>query len=168
LTASEPQDPENQIEFILQKHSEMVYRLAYLRTKNRADAEDLLQEVFLRFLKRNMQFNNDEHCKAWLIRTTINCSKNLLASAWFRKTVFPGDNLDNYEDGVEEGKSDVFYAVLELPVKYRVVVHLYYYENLSVAEIGTVLNRKEATVKTQLYRARGLLKQKLKGEYNYV
>lgn len=168
MTATEPQNPENQIEFILQKYSKMVYRLAYVRTKNRADAEDLLQEVFIRFLKCNMQFNNYEHCKAWLIRTTINCSKNLLTSAWFRKTIFLEDNLENYEDGAEVGKSDVFYAVLELPVKYRVVVHLYYYEDLSVAEIGTMLNRKEATVKTQLYRARELLKKKLKGNYDYV
>ncbi|NLV20643.1 MAG: sigma-70 family RNA polymerase sigma factor [Syntrophomonadaceae bacterium] len=146
----------------------MVYRLAYVRTKNRADAEDLLQEVFLRFLKSNIQFNDDEHCKAWLIRTTINYSKNLLTSAWFRKTVFQEDGLENYANVAEKGKSDIFYAVLELPAKYRVIVHLYYYEDLSVAEISTMLNRKESTVKTQLYRARELLKKKLKGDYGYV
>jgi len=159
---------EKQIESVLQKYSKMVYRLAYVRTKNRADAEDLLQEVFLRFLKSNIQFNDDEHCKAWLIRTTINYSKNLLTSAWFRKTVFQEDGLENYANVAEKGKSDIFYAVLELPAKYRVIVHLYYYEDLSVAEISTMLNRKESTVKTQLYRARELLKKKLKGDYGYV
>lgn len=168
MIATEVQNADNQIELILQKHSKMLYRLAYLRTKNNADAQDLLQEVFIRYLKCNMQFNNDEHIKAWLIRTTINCSNNLLSSAWFRKTIFTEDNLENHEDAAEKGKSDVFYAVLALPVKYRVVVHLYYYEDYSVAEISAVLNRKEATVKTQLYRARKLLKQKLKGEYDYV
>ena len=168
MIATEPPNPENQIEFVLQKYSKMVYQLAYVRTKNRADAEDLLQEVFLRFLKSNIPFNDDEHCKAWLIRTTINCSKNLLTSAWFRKTVFLEDGLENYANVAGKGKSNVFYAVLELPVKYRVVVHLYYYEDFSVAEISTILNRKESTVKTQLYRARELLKKKLQGDYDYV
>jgi RNA polymerase sigma-70 factor (ECF subfamily) len=168
LIATEPPNPESQIEFVLQKYSKMVYQLAYVRTKNRADAEDLLQEVFLRFLKSNIPFNDNEHCKAWLIRTTINYSKNLLTSAWFRKTVFLEDGLENYANVAEKGKSDVFYAVLELPVKYRVVVHLYYYEDFSVAEISTMLNRKESTVKTQLYRARELLKKKLQGDYDYV
>ena len=168
MIITEPQNPENQIDLILQKHSKMVYRLAYVRTKNRADAEDLLQEVFIRYLKSNVQFNSEEHCKAWLIRTTINCSKNLLTSAWYRKTVFLADNLGNKVPVPEKEKSDVFYAVLDLPVKYRVVVHLYYYEDFSVAEISTMLDRKEATIKTQLYRARELLKQKLKGEYDFV
>ena len=168
MIATEPPNPENQIEFVLQKYSKTVYRLAYVRTKNRADAEDLLQEVFLRFLRSNIPFNDDEHCKAWLIRTTINCSKNLLTSAWFRKTVFLEDGLENYANVAGKGKSNVFYAVLELPVKYRVVVHLYYYEDFSVAEISTMLNRKESTVKTQLYRARELLKKNLKGDYDYV
>lgn len=161
---TEAQKNENQIECILHKYSKMVYRLAYARTKNRADAEDLLQEVFIRLIKTKVQFNSDEHCKAWLIRTTTNCSKNLLTSAWFRKTV----PMEEHQTASEEGKSDIFYAVLNLPLKYRIVVHLYYYEDLSVAEISEVLNREEATVKTQLYRARKMLENELKGEYVYV
>ena len=73
------------IEHLIEKHSNMVYRLAYARVKNKADAEDLVQEVFTRCLKSKTKFNSDEHCKAWLIRTTVNCSKNLLNSAWFKK-----------------------------------------------------------------------------------
>lgn len=91
MIAPEPQNTATQIERILQKYSKMVYRLAYARTKNRADAEDLFQDVFIRCLKNNVQFNSDEHCKAWLIRTTVNCSKNLLTSAWFRRTVLMKD-----------------------------------------------------------------------------
>ena len=162
------ENSESQIEQILRKYSNMVYRLAYARTKNRADAQDLLQEVFFRCLKSNVQFNDDEHCKAWLIRTTINCSKSLLSSAWFSKTVSMKENLPDSLHNLEDEKSEIFYAVLELPVKYRMVVHLYYYEDYSVAELSKLLNRKESTVKTQLYRARELLKQKLKGEYDYV
>ena len=162
------ENSESQIEQILRKYSNMVYRLAYARTKNRADAQDLLQEVFLRCLKSNVQFNDDEHCKAWLLRTTINCSKSLLSSAWFSKTVSMKENLPDSLHNLEDEKSEIFYAVLELPVKYRMVVHLYYYEDYSVTELSKLLNRKESTVKTQLYRARELLKQKLKGEYDYV
>lgn len=163
---------EIQIEHILQQYSTMVYRLAYARTKNEADAEDLLQEVFMRYLKSNVQFNSDEHCKAWLIRTTVNCSKSLLTSAWFRKTVLLKNPLEYSVESAEgipgKGKSEVFYAVLELPEKYRMVVHLFYYEDYSVAQISAILQRRESTVKTQLYRVRELLKQKLKGEYDYV
>lgn len=166
------QNTEIQIEYILQQYSKMMYQLAYARTKSEADAEDLLQEVFLQYLKSNVQFNSDEHCKAWLIRTTVNCSKNLLTSAWFRKTVLLNNPLEHSlesADGIPgKGKSEVFYAVLELPEKYRMVVHLFYYEDYSVAQISEILQKRESTVKTQLYRARELLKQKLKGEYDYV
>ena len=81
----------------------------------------------------------------------------------------PVEDPAESDEGVPgEEKSEVFYAVLDLPEKYRMVVHLYYYEDYSVAEISEILSRKESTVKTQLYRARELLKQKLKGEYDYV
>ncbi len=172
MIVPEPQNTATQIEHILQKYSKMVYRLAYARTKSRADAEDLFQEVFLRCLKNNVHFNSDKHCKAWLIRTTVNCSKNLLTSAWFKRIVPMKNPLEDSAESNEgvpgEEKSEVFYAVLDLPEKYRMVVHLFYYEDYSVAEISEILSRKESTVKTQLYRARELLKQKLKGEYDYV
>lgn len=168
MTTGEADNMADQIEFVLQKYANMIYRLAYVRTKNRADAEDLLQEVLLRYLKTSTPFNNDEHCKAWLIRTTINCSKNLLGSAWYRKTVFLADSPKDNTSVQENGKSDIFYAVMDLPSKYRVLVHLYYYEDYSVSEISSLLNRKEATVKTQLHRAREMLKQRLKGEYDDV
>ena len=78
------------------------------------------------------------------------------------------DSTESAEGIPGEEKSEVFYAVMELPVKYRTVVHLYYYEDYSVKEISKILKLKEATVKTQLRRARELLKQKLKGEYDFV
>ncbi|MDD4798744.1 MAG: sigma-70 family RNA polymerase sigma factor [Clostridia bacterium] len=157
---------------IMQKYSGMVYRLAYARTKNKADTEDLFQEVFLRCLKSNPQFNSDEHCKAWLIRVTVNCGKNLLTSMWRKKVVLTEKALEGFvgndKDTLWDGKSEAFYAVMKLPEKYRIVIHLHYYEDYSVAEIGKILNRKESTVKTQLHRARELLKQELKGDYDYV
>ena len=144
-------------EGVLERYANMVYRLAYARTKNSADSDDILQEVFLRYLRSQVVFHDEEHCKAWLIRTTINCSKNLLSSAWFRRTTAMDEQLT---EQVEE-KSDVFYAVMSLPEKYRTVVHLFYYEDLPIAQIGKLLDKKEATVKTWLHRARNMLKGKL-------
>jgi RNA polymerase sigma-70 factor (ECF subfamily) len=160
------------IESIMQQYSDMVYRLAYARTRNKADAEDLFQEVFLKCHKANQRFSSEEHCKAWLIRVTVNLSKNLLTSAWKKKIVLkdePSWNSENYSTSLlENDKGEVFYEVLKLPEKYRIVIHLYYYEDYSVSEIANILNRKDSTVKTQLFRARELLKQNLKGEYDYV
>ena len=145
---------------VLSRYADMVYRLAFARTKSRYDADDILQEVFLRYIRSAPDFQDEEHRRAWLIRTTINCSKTLLMSAWFRKTVPMDDTL--VAEMQETG--EVYDAVLRLPKTYRTVVHLYYYEGYSVAEIGSLLDFKEATVKTRLHRARALLRDTLKGE----
>ena len=118
------------------------------------------QEAFLRYIRSGKEFADEEHRRAWLIRATINCSKTLLSSAWFRKTSPLEDTLTTE---LEE-KSEVYYAVMDLPVKYRTVIHLYYYEDLSVSQISGLLKTKETTVKSQLHRARSLLKETLKGE----
>ena len=145
---------------VLSRYADLVYRLAFARTKSRYDADDILQEVFLRYIRSAPDFQEEEHCRAWLIRTTVNCSKTLLMSAWFRKTVPLDDTL--VAEMRETG--EVYDAVLRLPKAYRTVVHLYYYEGYSVAEIGGLLGCKEATVKTRLHRARNLLRDTLKGE----
>ncbi len=151
---------ENELSIDLDKYSNMVFRLAFARTKNSHDAHDILQEVFMKYMNNRKKFNNEEHKKAWLIKTTINCSKTLLTCAWFRKTVPLEDNL---VDELKE-KSEVYYAVLELPKKYRTVVHLFYYEDMSINEISSLLNINESTIKSQLHRARKLLKETLKEE----
>lgn len=145
---------------VLDRYSHMVYRLAFSRTKSRYDTDDVLQEVFLRYIRSAPDFSDEEHRKAWLIRITINCSKTLLSSAWFRKTAPMDDTL--YVE--MRDKSEVYYAVMELPIKYRTVIHLFYYEKYPVKEIAFLLGSKESTVKSHLHRARGLLKEKLKGE----
>lgn len=152
------------VDAILSRYADMVYRLAFARTNNRFDADDILQEVFLRYIRSKPALNDEEHRKAWLIRTTINCSKSLLTSAWFRKTAPLEDTL------LSEMKehSEVYYAVLTLPVHYRTVIHLFYYEDYSVEEIAGLLKEKSSTVKSQLHRARNLLREQLKGELSYV
>lgn len=141
------------------KHSDMVYRLAVARVKNKYDADDILQEVFLRFIKVKDKVENDEHLKALLIRITINCSKSLLMSSWFKRTESLSESF-----GVLDEYSDTLDAVLRLPKKYRTVIHLHYYMGYSVNEISSILKSKPSTVKSQLHRARKQLKIELEGE----
>jgi RNA polymerase sigma-70 factor, ECF subfamily len=154
---------DKQINEVLTRYSNMVYRLALSRTKNLSDAEDILQEVFLRLVTKNPEFESEEHRKAWLIRVTINCSTKLLTSAWFRKTVPLHEEL-KFET---KEKSEVYYAVMDLPLKYRTAIHLFYYEDMSISQISNVLAVKESTIKSQLLRGRELLKTTLKGEFGY-
>ena len=141
------------------RYSDMVYRLAFARVKNKYDADDILQEVFLRFIKVKEKVNNDEHAKALLIRITINCSKSMLSSSWFKRTEPLSENLSVSDPGF-----DTLDAVLRLPQKYRTVIHLHYYMGYSVDEIADILKSKPSTVKSQLHRARQKLKIDLEGE----
>ena len=148
------------VDEILQQYADMVYRLAYTRTQNRFDADDILQEVFLRYIRFAPSFAEEEHRKAWLLRTTINCSKSLLTSAWNRRTA-PLEDVFTLE--LKE-KSEVYYAVMALPASYRTVIHLYYYEEYDVADMAKLLNCRQSTIKSRLHRARNLLRTILKGE----
>ena len=141
------------------KHSDMVYRLAFARVKNKYDADDILQEVFLRFIKQKDKVENEEHLKALLIRITINCSKSLLTSSWFKRTESLNETLS-----VTDEYSDTLDAVLRLPQKYRTVIHMHYYMGYSVDEISSILKSKPSTVKSWLHRARKMLKIDLEGE----
>ena len=152
------------VDEVLAQHSNLVFRIAYSQTKNKADAEDVFQNVFMRLMRSNVEFSDEEHIKAWLIRVTINCSRSLLTSSWFRKTAGLEDNIV----ADEQQLSEIYDTVSQLPVKYRIVIHLHYYEDMSVANISEILGKKESTVKSQLHRAREILKQKLKGEIAYV
>ena len=140
------------------RYSDMVYRLAFARVKNKYDADDILQEVFLRFIKVKEKVNNEDHAKALLIRITINCSKSLLSSSWFKRTEPLSETLS-----VSDKEIDTLDAVLRLPQKYRTVIHLHYYMGYSIDEIATILKSKPSTVKSQLHRARQKLKIDLEG-----
>ncbi|MCL2519094.1 MAG: RNA polymerase sigma factor [Oscillospiraceae bacterium] len=148
---------------IIARYQDMVYRIAFTYCKNYSDAEDITQEVFLRYLKTDKEFNDDEHLKAWLIRVTVNAAKNLLRSAWFRKT----DSISEHEDlcEPEHEHPEVYHEVMALAERYRSVVMLYYFEDYSVKEIAEILRRSETAVQTQLQRARAILKEKLKEDW---
>lgn len=147
------------IEQIIEKYADMVYRLALSRTRNIENSQDVFQEVFYRLSKKMPEFKSEEHTKAWLIRVTINCSKTLLGSKWNTKIETLEENMCIEEPQVKE----ILEEVLELPQKYRTVIHLYYYEDLTIKEIAKVLRTNENTVKTWLARARNKLKHKMEG-----
>lgn len=151
------------IKEVLDIYSNTVYRLALTRTRNKSDAEDIFQEVFLRYIKQKKQFENEEHRKAWLIRVTLNCSLKLFSSAWFRHTVPLITDL-SYET---QEKPEIYFAILRLPKKYRSIIHLFYFEDLPISQISKILSTKESTIKTQLHRARQMLKLQLKGDFEY-
>jgi len=145
---------------VIEYYSDMVYRLAFARTGTKADAEDVYEEVFLRYLKRKPEFESEEHRKAWFLRVTVNCSNTFLSSQWQKRT----EGLSEEIPFTTKEHQDLYRELQRLPVKYRSVIHLFYYEELSVDEIGRILNRKPATVRTQLTRARELLRGMLKEE----
>lgn len=146
---------------IIEKYSNMVYRLAIARTKNKEDAEDVFQDVFLKLSKKLPDFQDETHEKAWLIRVTINLTNNLFQSAHYKRTVPLEEDL-RFED---EQMSNVYFQVLNLPMKYRTIIHLFYYEGFSIKEIASILHTNENTVKTRLSRAREQLKHKLEGGF---
>lgn len=146
---------------IVNQYTDIVYRVALSYAKSKYDAEDIVQTTFMKLLIKDVSFQDDEHIRRWLIRVAVNECKSFWSSFW-RKNI---DSMDAVEQDImfqTEEKSDLYYAVMELPRKYRVVVHLFYYEDYSTKEISKILHIREATVRTQLVRARKQLKQRLK------
>lgn len=148
---------------VLEKYSDMVRRICFMYLRNYADVEDVFQEVFLKFLQCNINFENEEHKKAWLCRVTINKCKDICKS-FFRKHICSIEGLElPFEDPKE---NEVMSAVLALPPKYKDVIYLFYYEDYTVPEMAKLLKEKGNTIYSKLHRARELLKQKLGGTYD--
>lgn len=144
---------------VMERYGDMVYRLALAQTHSSHDADDVFQEVFLRYLRAAPAFREEEHRKAWLLRVTVNCCKKLHGSFWRRHTVALSETLP--AQNPEEGE---LLGLLEgLPQKYRAVLHLYYYEGYATEEIAAILGRSPGTVRSQLSRGRALLRDAWKG-----
>lgn len=153
---------DNSIMQTVSRYADMLVRVGFTYLKNMHDAEYIAQDTFVKLIDKQPVFETEEHRKAWLLRVAINLSKNRLKTSWFRKT----GTLDGNEIAFTQEESTVMDAVQQLPLKYRCVIHLYYIEGYSIAEIGSLLKRNEATVASQLHRARKLLKQELAEEFN--
>ena len=144
---------------VMERYGDMVYRLALAQTHSSHDADDVFQEVFLRYLRAAPAFREEEHRKAWLLRVTVNCCKKLHGSFWRRHMVALSEALP--AQNPEEGE---LLGLLEgLPQKYRAVLHLYYYEGYATEEIAAILGRSPGTVRSQLSRGRALLRDAWKG-----
>jgi len=150
-------------EDVIYRYQDTVYRIAFTYCRSTAEAEDIAQEVFIKYLTKAPHLTGEDHLKAWLIRVTINSSKSYLRSSWFRKNV----PLSEQEGFIIEDSTnyDIHNAIMALPKKYRTVVILYYFEDYTVREISKILNRTETAIQTQLQRARGKLKEELREDW---
>lgn len=162
-----------EIDAILERYKMLVYRLAYIKMGNRFDADDIFQEVFMRYIRSAPVFQSEEHAKAWFLKVTCNCTKKYFLSSWKKRVVLTEDmdvmsKLGSFE---MEMDSDIYDAVLKLPPKFRAVIHLFYYEELSIEQISVTLSARPSTVRTWLTRARQQLKktvQKGSGQNEYA
>lgn len=173
-----------QVTETIKRNSNMVYRLAFSMVKTVQDAEDIHQEVFIRYIRKNPEFENPEHERAWFIRVTTNLCKNLWKTAWRQKMVsvdlLESEETNDYgteslfqenwinsgdlqgKEALSEEEEKVMETVKRLPIKYRAVIHLFYYEEMSIEEIAKALKLQSSNVRTRLTRARRMLKEWLK------
>ena len=145
---------------LVETYSSMLLRLACTRLENHADAEDAVQEVFLKLVAARPVFQGPEHEKAWLIRTTLHRAADLRKATARRNVPLEEALLAS----APEPENQLLAAVRALPEKYGAVIHLHYYEGYSLKEIGKLLGLPAATVGTRLARGRERLRQSLKEE----
>lgn len=156
---------EDDREQIVDLYAKTVWRIALSRTRKEDAAEDVFQEVFLRLFRKDRVFDSEEHRKAWIIRTTLNCCRGYIAAAMANSTISfeeLGDTLS-----VPEEKRDGLEALLRLPAKYRIPLQLYYLEGIEAEECARILKLHPATFRTRLFRGKAMLKELLKGEGIY-
>jgi RNA polymerase sigma-70 factor (ECF subfamily) len=153
---------------MVDRYGSMVYGIALTHTRCRPDADDVFQEVFLAYHRRQPRCRSEQHRKGWLIVTTINCAKQAAQNSW-RTRVVPMTAQDmeaamppQFEFATET-QDAVFQALSQLPPDYRIVLHLFYFEDLPTAEIAQVLGLEIGAVKMRLSRGRGLMRDRLQG-----
>ncbi len=155
---------EQEVNKAMEQYSDTIRRLCMIHLKSYHDTEDIFQTVFLKYVLSSVVFENAEHEKAWFIRVTINACKDLLKS-FFRNHTIPLEELLHEPAELTSDNQEVLEAVLSLPNKYKDVIHLYYYEGYSAAEISNILHKNINTIYTLLTRAKKLLKEKLGGDF---
>lgn len=153
---------EEEVNAAIERYGDTVRRLCMVHLKNEADTQDIFQTVFLKYVLSTVRFETPEHEKAWLIRVTLNACRDLLKS-FFHSRVVPLEAAAAACTSDPED-SGVLQAVLSLPLKYKDVIYLHYYEDYTAPEIGTILGKNVNTVYTLLNRAKKLLREKLGGE----
>ena len=149
-------------DMIIEKYKNTVYAIALTHTKNRFDADDVFQEVFLAYFKKERTYKDEEHRKAWFIRCALNLSKkNYNSSIWRRaSSLSEADDTFIFED---ERENELFSALRSLPEKLKSPVYLFYFEDMKTTDIARLLKVSDATVRMRLSRAREKLKNILVG-----
>ena len=153
---------ETEVNSAMERYSDMILRLCIVYLKNNADAEDVFQNVFLKYTLYDRPFESDEHEKAWLIRVTVNACKDWLKS-FFRSRTISMEELREYAPGASQEQYAVMEAVWSLPRPYRDVIYLHFYEGYTAPEIAGILRKNPNTVYTHLFRAKELLRDMLGG-----
>jgi RNA polymerase sigma-70 factor (ECF subfamily) len=145
---------------IINRYSDSLFRIAYSICQNRQDAEDAVQTTFFKFYTLKKNFQNDEHIKNYLIKMTVNHCKSIFSASWKKKVVLFDEfkNDEYYTLDTNDEHYELYKAVMSLPEKLRIVIHLYYFEDYSVKEISELISVKETTIQTRLMRARTKLK----------
>ncbi len=153
----------NEFRSIYDRNADTVYRTAYLHMKNKSDAEDAVQTVFMKYYVLNPEFANRNHEKAWFILTTRNHCRDLLRNWWNTgRSSFGNEEAYELFGSLPDGQ--VTAALLKLPDKYRELIYLYYYEEYSSKEIAEMTGLNESTLRTRLMRARNKLKKLIETE----
>ncbi|MCR5119476.1 MAG: sigma-70 family RNA polymerase sigma factor [Lachnospiraceae bacterium] len=147
---------------ICEKYGDRLYAAAFNICRQPQDAEDAVQDALIALYRSDKEFESEEHIKAWLLRVTVNAAKSTIRLFWNRNRTSYEDYMDSlvFEDASDKTLMD---EVLALPEKYRIVLHLHYFEEYKTREIADILNISENTVKTRLLNGRKLLKTKLEG-----
>lgn len=166
-------DREEKLKWLMKTYGNDVIRIAYSYLKQKQLAEDVAQDVFIKCYEKLDSFRNESSYKTWLIRITVNRCKDVLKS-WSYKNLYITDffklkqtksNLEEYPSYIPDEKEAVSQQVMELPVKQREVIILFYYEEFSVGEIASLLKTNPSTVKTRLHRGRLKLKESFEGAW---
>ena len=154
-----------EMDTIIDRYQNTVYGLALARTGSRADADDVFQEVFLAYFQSGKTFRDEEHRKAWLLRTTINQSRRVTSSSWRQKTVPLSEREDVPVQFQDPEENEVWTALQSLAEDYRLPLYLFYCQELSTQEIAKALAIRPGAVRMRLTRGREQLRDKLKGAY---
>lgn len=143
------------IEYAVEKYSKMLFRICFGILNNKADAEDAVQETFLRYMTKAPLFRDSEHEKAWLIKVATNISKNMSRF----NSRHAAENLDELRHiGISDDDRDIFELIMHLPTKYKIVLDLYYIEGYKANEIAQITNSSPVAVRKQLQYGRKMLK----------
>lgn len=152
------------VEELAGRYRDNVFAAAFHICKNAADADDIVQETFLQYYVTKKEFDSEQHIRAWLLRVAINKAKNVNRSFWRQHKVSLEDYMETLAFETPQDET-LFETVMRLPEKYRIIIHLYYYEEYSVCEIANVLKLSQSNVKVRLSRGRKMLKEVLKEDW---